>query len=80
MTRTSHACKVSPMEMSDRALEALVNVGCDRQGATISPYTSDRVVRELRALGLIGDDNGLTRQGSIERQRIMSVNLDTLFA
>lgn len=54
--------------MSTAAQEALINIATNRQGATPSPITTADVLEELKTLGLIGKNNGLTRKGSIKRE------------
>lgn len=65
--------------LSTEAADALIGVATNRQGATISDRTPARVVDELFGAGLIGVGNGLTRRGTIERERLMSAQLDALF-
>lgn len=67
------------MGMSDAAVDALVDIGTCRQGAQVSGFTSDRVIQELRELGLIGDGNGLTRYGTITREILMANQMDAMF-
>ena len=66
-------------ELSAQAQAALIGVGTNRQGATISPRTVEVVVWELTAAGLIGRDRGLTRRGTIVRERVMTAALDAAF-
>lgn len=65
--------------LTPEALTALANVGTNRQGAEIHPYTATEVRRELQVAGLIGPFGGLTRKGSIVRQRHMDALLDAAF-
>lgn len=67
------------MALSTGAADALVAVGTNRQGATVSDRTPANVVDELFGAGLIGVGNGLTRRGTIERERIVRAQLDALF-
>jgi hypothetical protein len=67
------------MQLSQEALDALINTGTSRQGATIPETTSDTVVEELLKMGMIGVAYGLTRQGSIVRQAEMYRRLDIAF-
>lgn len=64
-------------ELSPAASAALVNAGSNRQGADV-PATPE-VLNELWAAGLIGAGNGLTRAGSIYRQKMMTRLLDASF-
>jgi hypothetical protein len=65
--------------LSKEAAEALFNVGTNRQGATIAHNTPAVVVAELRTAGLIGFNLGLTRRGTIARERISNALLDAAF-
>lgn len=65
--------------LSSAAIQALIDVGTNRQGATISARTANVVVKELRVAGLIGDGMGLTRRGTIARERFVHTMLVTLF-
>lgn len=56
--------------MSDAAREALINIGTHRQGAT-APILSQDALAELEYLGYIGKGQGLTRKGSIVRERLV---------
>lgn len=67
-------------ELSAEAKTALINVGTSRQGAVVPQATSARVLFELRAMNMIGQDNGLTRFGTIARQRAVSAALDAAFS
>ena len=71
---------ISTMEDLIHATDvALTNVGTSRIGAKI-PRTTDPKVRErLEDLGLITSTGGLTRTGSIMRDRIQRRDLDLLF-
>lgn len=65
------------MALSEQATQALISVGTNRQGAVV--YASVAANIELLALGLVGDGNGLTRKGTIARQKIMDAALDKAF-
>jgi hypothetical protein len=67
------------MQLSPKAVEALINVGTNRQGASIWKGTNACVVNELRELRLIGSGGGLTRRGTIKRQQLMLAVMDELF-
>lgn len=65
------------MQMSEAAEKALINVGTNRQGAVVSAPMM--VQWELENAGIIGRGTGLTRKGTIERERIMNAELDRAF-
>lgn len=63
--------------MSEAARTALINAGTSRQGAVIDAPLD--VKWELENASLIGRGTGLTRQGSIVRERLMNEALDKAF-
>ena len=63
--------------MKTHIKSALMAAASNRQGTPVPAI--DRVRREMQEIGLVGPDGGLTRQGSIERERIMSAELDRAF-
>jgi len=66
------------MTMSEQAKSALINHLTSRQGSTVTGIdlaTED----ELRDLGLVGPGAGLTRKGSIARERVMRAAEDAAF-
>lgn len=63
--------------LSPDATAALVNVGTNRQGATV--HATGDAFWELEAAGLIGIKGGLTRAGSIYRQNMMDRLMDAAF-
>lgn len=65
--------------LSAEAKTALVDVGTNRRGATISNRTPAAVVDELHQAGLIGGGLGLTRRGTIARDRLMTAALADAF-
>ncbi len=65
--------------MSEAAKKALMSAKSNRQGEGMSAYVRWSVVEELQDLGLAGPGGGLTRLGSIERERLESADLDALF-
>lgn len=67
------------MEITAAAAGALVDAGTNRQGATIPTTTPIEARRELVAAGLIGPTAGLTRKGTIVRERIMEEMLEKAF-
>lgn len=68
------------VNLSKAAQELLISIGTNRQGAKLNAPTAPVAVRlELRDAGLIGKDSGLTRKGSIARERLVSAALDEAF-
>lgn len=69
------------MKLSEAARTALINAASGRQGANVteSGRCTGEAAYELRDAGLIGIQGGLTRKGSIERERIMNAELDRAF-
>ncbi len=65
------------MQMSEAAEKALINVGTNRQGAVVQGDLG--ALLELQDEGLIGQNLGLTRMGTIVRQRLMTAELDKAF-
>lgn len=59
--------------MTEDAKRALTNIGTNRIGSTT--IMSKDVAVELKELGYIGKDRGLTRKGSIVRQKQEDVDL-----
>jgi hypothetical protein len=70
---------MSASGMSDAAMCALIDVGTCRQGAQVSAFVPQRVIQELRELGMIGEGNGLTRSGTITRELLVTNQMDALF-
>lgn len=66
------------MNLSEAAQSALLAARSSRQGERV-PRLSPLAVTELRCAGMVGDGDGLTRAGSIERERIMTARLDAAF-
>lgn len=66
-------------QLTVAAQEALITAGTNRQGATISHITDRATVMELQLLGLIGEGRGLTRKGTIVRQRLMDAAMEMAF-
>lgn len=66
--------------MSTAARTALMNIGTMRQGSTCGPAAPSAVISELKSLGFLGDGGGLTRKGSIKRQRIADEQFEEMFA
>ena len=66
-------------ELSDRARIALVNTGTNREGARVPVTPSESMVwAELTGAGFVGLTGGLTRAGSIARERYMNQLMDKL--
>lgn len=59
------------MRLSRAAEKALINAGTNRQGARVDPRTPESALIELVNAGLIGPAYGLTRTGTIRRERLM---------
>ena len=64
--------------LSEAAAKELVAIGTNRQGATNRRIPAE-VIAELQDAKLIGPGFGLTRKGTITRQRIMDSVLDSMF-
>lgn len=67
------------MEITGAAATALADCGTNRQGTPIPASTATEVRRELERAGLIGPNAGLTRRGTIVRQRLMDEMLEKAF-
>lgn len=65
--------------MSEKARAALINIGTNRQGTPIPASTPQAAIDELSRLGFIGQNNGLTRSGSVKRELIYAALLDEAF-
>ena len=56
--------------LSQDAKDALISIGTNRQGAKLTPrWHKPEVVQELVDAGLVGPGFGLTRPGTIARER-----------
>lgn len=68
-------------ELSPEAKTALINAGSSRMGARVlQPSTcTPAAFVELHEAGLIGANDGLTRKGSITRERLVRAALDAAF-
>ena len=64
--------------LTEAAITALINVGTNRQGAIIPPNSLPSVLRELKVAGYI-KGYGLTRTGTIARERIVNAALEAAF-
>lgn len=65
--------------LSPEAVSALLTTGTNRQGSVPQLPADSPVWVELRAAGLVGERDGLTRAGSIARQREAYRLMDDLF-
>jgi hypothetical protein len=66
--------------LSDRARAALMNTGTNREGARVPVSRNESMLwAELTEAGLIGPGGGLTRAGSIARERHTNRVMDELF-
>lgn len=74
MTDELVECYDQGMTMSAAATDALINAGKE-----LGPGVSANVIKELTDAGLVGDRQGITRKGSIERGRIIDARLDEMF-
>lgn len=66
-------------EMSEAAQSVLINMSSSRQGTTPKGKNPTDALAELQVAGVLGDDYGLTRRGSIVRDRLVSARLDAAF-
>lgn len=66
------------VKLSEQARAALINASAARQGATLPSTTPGPVLLELRNAGLIGAYGGLTRTGTIARDRAVTEKLEKL--
>lgn len=62
--------------LTEAAKSALINASA-RQGSQVKADTA--VAGELAAAGLIGTQDGLTRKGTIVRERLVNAALDAAF-
>lgn len=64
--------------LSKEALSALMSTGTNRQGA-VPTFMTEEVREELVAAGMLGPGGGLTRSGSIAREKEADRLMDELF-
>jgi hypothetical protein len=78
LTLVRHSCNVLGMTttLSKAAQEALLSTRSNRQGETVPKTTDVVVISELSSEGLIGPGNGLTRRGTIVRERLFDQIMD----
>lgn len=69
--------RLTCMNLSEAAKKALINAGTSRQGAEV--FTDTQTAAELQALGLVKVRFGLTRTGTIARDRAVAEALDGAF-
>lgn len=65
--------------MTGAARTALIDIGTSRQGALPRAGVTGAQMAEMSRLGLIGPQGGLTRKGSIMRDRLIEAALDEAF-
>lgn len=67
--------------LSEAAQIALLSATCNRQGANVteSGRCTGAAASELRIRGLIGMQGGLTRKGTIVRERLVNARLEAAF-
>jgi hypothetical protein len=65
------------MQMSQAAKDALINAGTNRQGAQVGGVRE--VMCELVDLRMVGQHGGLTRKGTIARERAVNEAHDKAF-
>ncbi|HEU4752323.1 MAG TPA: hypothetical protein VFU47_04370 [Armatimonadota bacterium] len=65
--------------LSKEALSVLMSTGTNRQGAVPQTHVPEHVREELEAAGMLGPGGGLTRSGSIAREREADRLMDELF-
>jgi hypothetical protein len=76
MTKTSGTQTIETL--SERAKSALLAAKSNRQGEVTGAVGP--TMRELFDAGLIGEDGGLTRKGTIVREKLLSAALDAAFS
>lgn len=62
-------------QISEAAKQALLSTGTNRQGAVPTHPMTQAVRQELEAAKLIGTSGGLTRRGTIARERLADAAL-----
>jgi hypothetical protein len=66
-------------EPADEARSALLSARSSRQGEVPAAGCTTEALSELSRLGLIGPGGGLTRSGSIMRDKILAQQIGDLF-
>lgn len=67
------------VQLTEAATQALLSTDTNRQGATPRGRVTEDTLKELRLVGLLGRGGGLTRRGTIVRQRLLDARLDAAF-
>lgn len=67
------------VQLSTTAKTVLLSAGTNRQGARTYPLENQAVRQELLSAGLIGDNDGLTRKGTIAREKILAAMEEAAF-
>ena len=67
------------VQLTEDARQALLSTDTNRQGATPRGRVAEDTLKELKLAGLLGRGGGLTRRGTIVRQRLMDARLDAAF-
>jgi hypothetical protein len=65
--------------LSPAAQSIVINLSGSRQGTTPKGRNSTDALAELQRAGVLGEDYGLTRQGSAYRDRLLAARLDAAF-
>jgi hypothetical protein len=65
--------------LSQDAMTALMNTGTNRQGSAVPVARGSQTWEELKVAGMIRAGGGLTRAGSIVREREANRLMDQLF-
>jgi hypothetical protein len=65
-------------QLSMTARTVLLSAGTSRQGARTYPRENESARQELLSAGLIGDKDGLTRAGTIVRERLVDRLMESL--
>lgn len=63
--------------LSETAKKVLINAPGRQGGKVLLP--EGPLLRQLKADGLVGKDGGLTRKGTIVRERLVNAALDAAF-
>ena len=67
------------VKLTEAATQALLSVDTLRQGATPRGHLTEDTFEELKLAGLLGKGGGLTRRGTVARQRLVDTLLDAAF-
>lgn len=66
--------------LSPAAQSIVINLPSSRQGATPKGKNATAALMELQSAGILGADYGLTRTGSVYRDRLLAARLDAAFS